>query len=750
MAACTIFKNFTTPVENVSLIILSNWIASDKYKTQVEEIRDLIAQGNAEEAQVKKQQLPAFTPSATFKEKRLLPNMEQYSGFVHLDFDKLKPEQLNAAFQIIATIPYTFLCFISPSGNGLKVFIEVNTRSEQHDMAYSQVKHYYENATGLKADEKCKDITRLCFVSHDPQLYKNIYNEKFQVAEVSVIKTKTLSAPLGEMQVNNSASDNYLFLFQQQILFTNKKSEYTNGNRNNYIYLLASNCNRAGLSQSETEFLCTQHFDLAEREIKEAVKSAYAHHVGEFAKFANTAKLQPAKQLQPLPEEDPLEDYLKTTPTIPDSVYNALPLLLRDGARAFTDKRKRDVFFTGAISIISGCLPNVTGVYFQERVYPHLYTFIIAPAASGKGVLKNAKRLADKYHQKILQQSRDAQKIHDNEMADFKQLERSRKKGEPGPEKPQAPPFKIIFIPADCSKARMIEHLKANDGQGIICETEADTMSGAKKQDWGDYSTILRAAFHHETVSSTRKTDNQYDEINEPRLAVALSGTPAQAPRLLSSAEDGLFSRFLFYAYKNSIEWQDPSPKSNGIVYNDHFEALSVQVLELISFLELSPTTVELTEEQWQRINTDFPVMLSEVVTFTSEDAAGVVYRLGLIFFRLCMIFSALRKYENGEMSDIIICTDEDFNTVMQIVQTYLDHSLLMFNNLPKQNEAMQFHSGDGKRRFFEALPQEFTRKEATEIGTKFKLSARTVDDVLKSATGVSLTRIKAGYYQRI
>ena len=54
MAASTIFKNFATPVENVSLIILSNWIASDKYKAQVEEIRDMIAQGNAEEAQKKK------------------------------------------------------------------------------------------------------------------------------------------------------------------------------------------------------------------------------------------------------------------------------------------------------------------------------------------------------------------------------------------------------------------------------------------------------------------------------------------------------------------------------------------------------------------------------------------------------------------------------------------------------------------------------------------------------------------------
>ena len=750
MAVCTIFKNFATPVENVSLIIVSNWIASDKYKAQVEEIRDLIAQGKTEEAQAKKQQLPAFTPSATFKEKRLLPNMEQYSGFVHLDFDKLTPEQLNAAFQIIIAIPYTFICFISPSGNGLKVFVEVNTGAEHHDTAYHQVKQYYENATGLKADVKCKDITRLCFVSHDPQLYKNIYNEKFPAAEVQLLKTETFSAPVIEKQESNPAMDNYILIFQQQVLFTNQKSEYSNGNRNNYMYLLASNCNRAGIPQSDTEILCSQHFDLSEREIKDSVSSAYKHHQPEFAKFANTAKLQNSDQLPPQPEEDPLEDYLKTTPSIPEEVYEALPQILKEGARAFTDKRKRDVFFTGAISIISGCLPKVTGIYFNERVYPHLYTFIIAPAASGKGVLKNAKRLGDKYHQKILQQSRTAQKIYESELAEYKKFEFKKNKGEPVPEKPQAPAFKIVFIPADCSQARMVEHLQANDGQGIICETEADTMSGAKKQDWGDYSPILRSAFHHEKISISRKTGNEYVEINEPRLAVALSGTPAQAPKLISSAEDGLFSRFLFYAFKNNIEWQDPSPKSNTIVYNDHFEALSEQILQLINQLEQSPTMVELQPSQWLIINTAFPKMLSEVVTFTSEDAAGVVYRLGLVLFRICMIFSALRKHENGDMTETIICTDEDFNTALLIVQTYLQHSLLMFNNLPKQNEAMQFHSGDGKRKFFETLPKEFTRKEATEIGTKYKLSARTVDDVLKSCLGVSLTKIKAGSYQRI
>ena len=749
MASSTIFKNFAVPVEKKSLLLIGKDIISDKYKTEVEEIRNLIAQGNKEAANEKKKQLLAFTPSAVFSEKRQMPFLEMYSGFVHLDFDKLTPEQLQTAFAIISKISYTSLCFISPSGNGLKVFVEVSTELEHHDIAYLQVQKYYEDATGLKADPSCKDVTRLCFMSHDPNAYRTIQNEKFIVALPQFIQeqqsqTPTAIAPVVPIEQAEPEDLNITFLFNQQIQFTNQKASYTDGNRNNFIYLLASNCNRVGLSQSDTEFLCKQHFDLPEREIQEAVKSAYTKHTHEFAKFAKSANLQTAN------DDDPLEDYLKTTPTLPDVVFENLPYILKEGARAFTDKRKRDVFFTGAISIISGCLPKVSGVYFQERVFPHLYTFIIAPAASGKGVLKNAKRLADKYHQKVLQQSRDAQKIHDTEMADFKQLERTKSKGEPAPEKPEKPPFKIVFIPADCSKARMIEHLKSNDGKGIICETEADTMSGAKKQDWGDYSTILRSAFHHETVASTRKTENQYDEINDPCLAVALTGTPAQAPRLLSSAEDGLFSRFLFYAYKNKIEWQDPSPKSNAIVFNDHFEALSEQVLDLITLLEHSPTTIELTPQQWAVINSEFPQMLSEVVTFTSEDAAGVVYRMGLIFFRMCMILSALRKFENGEATETIFCTDEDFNTVMHIVQTYLAHSLLMFNNLPKQNETMQFQSGDGKRKFFEALPKEFTRKEATEIGTKFKMSARTVDEILKSATGYTLTKIKPGLYQRI
>ena len=267
MASSTIFKNFTIPVEKKSLLLIGKDIISDKYKTEVEEIRNLIAQGNKAEADNKKKQLLAFTPSAVFTEKRQMPFLEMYSGFVHLDFDKLTPEQLQTAFAIICKISYTSLCFISPSGNGLKVFVEVSTELEHHDIAYLQVQKYYEDATGLKADPSCKDVTRLCFMSHDPNAYRTIQNEKFIVALPQFIQeqqsqTPTAIAPVVPIEQAEPEDLNITFLFNQQIQFTNQKASYTDGNRNNYIYLLASNCNRVGLSQSDTEILCTQHYDL--------------------------------------------------------------------------------------------------------------------------------------------------------------------------------------------------------------------------------------------------------------------------------------------------------------------------------------------------------------------------------------------------------------------------------------------------------------------------------------------------------
>ena len=54
---------------------------------------------------------------------------------------------------------------------------------------------------------------------------------------------------------------------------------------------------------------------------------------------------------------------------------------------------ERDVFFTSALSVISGGLHNVSGLYANDKVFPNLFSIIIAPPASGKGVMKYSRQL---------------------------------------------------------------------------------------------------------------------------------------------------------------------------------------------------------------------------------------------------------------------------------------------------------------------------------------------------------------------
>jgi len=64
-------------------------------------------------------------------------------------------------------------------------------------------------------------------------------------------------------------------LFQHCVRYTDRKMTYAEGNRNNYIFLLACNCNRRGLPEDQTLYFCCEQFDLSSDEIKNTVASAY-------------------------------------------------------------------------------------------------------------------------------------------------------------------------------------------------------------------------------------------------------------------------------------------------------------------------------------------------------------------------------------------------------------------------------------------------------------------------------------------
>jgi len=127
-----------------------------------------------------------------------------------------------------------------------------------------------------------------------------------------------------------------------------------------------------------------------------------------------------------------------------------------------------------------------------------------------------------------------------------------------------------------------------------------------------------------------------------------------------------------------------------------------------------------------------------------------IVYRLGLILFRICMIFTSLRKYENGDCSKDVTCTDDDFQASLMLSDVYLQHSLLMFNNLEENKDPILYKMPNNKKQLLDQLPKEFQRKEAVAIGKKLGLSERSVDDFLNNSVPMLLEKPKTGHYRKV
>jgi len=436
-------------------------------------------------------------------------------------------------------------------------------------------------------------------------------------------------------------------------------------------------------------------------------------------------------------------------PYLPESIYARLPSVMKEGSEVLKDRREKDIFITGALSIISGCMRNVIGLYRGKEHFSNLFVFVIAPPASGKGAITFSKQLGDKYHDKLAEESKKQKTIYEMELAEYKRTIQKSKESVKDLEPPKEPPFKILFIPANNSSARIIQHMKEGDEQGIFCETEADTMGNVLKQDWGSYSDLLRKAFHHEPVSYSRKTNKEWIELKMPRLSVALAGTPGQVEGLIKSAEDGLFSRFIFYVFKSDSRWVKAGPTMDGVNLSKHFEALSNKILNFVEFLSnQEQIQFHLTEAQWELLNSYGDDCLNTLSTFISEDLASTSKRLGLILFRLAMILTALRYFDNAEGSNEFTCSDEDFDVALEMVKVYQEHSVFMFKELPKNATV----TDKAMKSFYEALPQKFRRKEAIVIAEeKFGIKSRSADTYLsKLVTFKWLSQARMGNFEKV
>jgi len=118
-----------------------------------------------------KKQLPAALWSGTFA-KRANDALVQHSGLLCADLDGLNGSLADTR-QKLKDSPNLWALFVSPSGDGLKAVFKVPADVAKHAGSFRAVEQHVRELTGVQIDEACKDVARLCFLSHDPELYHN-------------------------------------------------------------------------------------------------------------------------------------------------------------------------------------------------------------------------------------------------------------------------------------------------------------------------------------------------------------------------------------------------------------------------------------------------------------------------------------------------------------------------------------------------------------------------------------------------
>ncbi len=434
-------------------------------------------------------------------------------------------------------------------------------------------------------------------------------------------------------------------------------------------------------------------------------------------------------------------------PTLPDETFPQLPDFIQKVIKVATSNEERDILTLGTIVVLSSCLHKIFGIYDGKKMYANLYLFITAQASAGKGRLVHCKQLVKPIHKYMREQAKQLKQQYDLEMMDYNDKKKNK---DSSTEKPIKPPEKMLFIPANNSNTGVFQLLGENEGRGLMFETEGDTLAQAFKSDYGNYSDGFRKAFHHETISYYRRTDREYVDIESPCLAGLFTGTPKQVMSLIPNAENGLFSRFIFYFMKIQPVWKDVFAITSDNGLDDYFDQLGNDFFVLYQTLSNNPEIQFcLTAAQQEQFNDFFQQIQKDYLALQGLDYMATIRRLGIIAFRIAMVLSALRIMETGDLPYRILCEERDFQSALSIAKVLVKHASKIFSELPEDSPMPK--RKNQKQKFQDALPANFNRQAYLKIAATLSIPDKTaegyISDFVKKGT---IHREKQDHYQKL
>lgn len=456
-----------------------------------------------------------------------------------------------------------------------------------------------------------------------------------------------------------------------------------------------------------------------------------------------TADVVDASEIQEesAPDSEQLSQKLK-------EIERVLPPTLKKVLAPFEEPHERFMMLLGAITCSGGMAPMSFTNYDRRKNYGSLYTMLLLPPASGKGVLTLLPKWVKKVNDHLLKESSENQEKYRYAAKEYKKKSADGNIAIP----PKRPPYKILLVPGNITSASMIQLFNDSEGKQILLqlESEIDVFTAHGKSDFFSLNSVmLRLAFHHEVISDHRKTNQEHHSCSNSKLSLVMTGTPDQVKKLIKSASDGLFSRFSIFYGKTEVKWKDVSGEGSAVQDLDElFETLSEDYYQ--GWLTMKDRAIQVTfsKEQWSFIDKEGKKQLPELHEYLGPAAASIIKRHMVMLVRVALILTVVRAYDDKNPENKIQCSDDDFKIAQWLISQSFQSAIKLYRELPDSEASV--NEGTIKHEFYQNLPASFRKDEINDLLDKMGMSVRSAERYLKSFTEVGLLlKVKRGEYRK-
>lgn len=400
---------------------------------------------------------------------------------------------------------------------------------------------------------------------------------------------------------------------------------------------------------------------------------------------------------------------------------DALPSVLARMMALAPSTNQQDMLLISTLTALSSTMPNCVFRFGKtyKAYHPNLQAFIMAAAASGKGICGLARELVSDIH---------------NERA--------------------------LVIPGDASFAGFFTMLAQQEGRALLFETEGSVITDTWRSQARSYNAALRQAAEHETISRVRAGSGISAEIDNPQISCLFTGTYDQYRALIPSVQNGYFSRQLTYVDRSTASYMSDVFLSAATVDTPEVDSTLAecrgavnQIYRILSGYK-SDRLFCLTAEQAKTLGSYFATNYAPLISALGPNFHASVARLGVTTMRILMILSILRLQEQGllKSNEPFYASQQDFETALRIAGKLLLHAADAFTQINGDTtESVPAPRCSVQRlSFFAQLPEEFAKAECLHLAEKMGVAERTMERWLGDWTSKGdLSRIVPGLYRK-